>query len=67
MDMGDGTYYNPRNVQLPVMSRTGSEWTSISLKPPLREELRRMKDERDDADSYDSLLRAELGLEENNS
>ena len=45
-----------------VMSRTGSEWTSISLKPSLREELRRMKDERTDADSYDSLLRAELGL-----
>lgn len=65
--MGDGTYYNPRNEQVLVMSRTGSEWTSISLKPSLREELRRMKDERDDADSYDSLLRAELGLEENTS
>lgn len=46
------------------MSRTGSKWTSISLRPSLREELRRMKDERDDADSYDSLLRAELGLED---
>lgn len=48
------------------MSQTNTEWTSISLKPPLREELRRMKDEREGTDSYDSLLRAELGLEESN-
>jgi len=45
------------------MSSSGSEWTSISLKHSLREELRRMRDEQD-AESYDSLLRAELGVKE---
>ena len=45
------------------MRPSGSEWTSISLKHSLREELRRMRDERG-AESYDSLLRAELGLKE---
>jgi len=43
------------------MSSDKSNWTSISLKHSLREELRRMRDEQD-AESYDSLLRAELGV-----
>lgn len=62
--MVDGSVITPGSVWTVAMSRNGSEWTSISLRPSLREELRRMKDERDDTDSYDSLLRAELGLED---
>lgn len=65
--MGDGTIITLGLLWRVEMGRTGSEWMSISLRPALMEELRRMKDERDDADSYDSLLRAELGLEENNA
>lgn len=45
------------------IEQNSPEWTSISLKQPLRKELQRLKAERD-ADTYDSLLRSELELEE---
>lgn len=45
------------------MSQAGTEWTSISLTPEMRTHLRQMKRDAN-ADSYDSLLRSELGLEE---